>query len=76
MKLKIKINKFPINLWLPTGFLKYKLFQKLFHIEEYGEIMVVLLKEVKNYIKTNGHFTLVEIETSDDNTPVNIKIKL
>ena len=76
MKLKIKINKFPINLWLPTGFLKYKLFQKLFHIEEYGEIMVVLLKEVKNYIKTNGHFTLVDIEAYDDETPVNIKIKL
>ena len=38
--------------------------------------MVVLLKEVKNYIKTNGHFTLVDIEASDDNKPVNIKIKL
>ena len=73
MKITIKEDKFNLNFYLPTFFLKTKAFTKLIiknediHIpfKDYYHVL-------SNYSKKNGHFDLVEIES--ENTKIIIRI--
>lgn len=71
----IKIKKFDsvgIRFWIPTSFLKSKIIklfiQKYCHDENIMEIlniMPIIYNSLKEYIKVNGHFKLIEIEDND-----------
>ena len=72
MKIHIKSNDgYGIKLWLPTSLLKSKFFLK--NIKKYGGIDIEPLmnllpkinKTLKTYIKKYGHFTLVDVRSSD-----------
>ena len=72
MKIHIKSNDgYGIKLWLPTSLLKSKFILK--NIKKYGGIDVEPLmnllpkinKTLKTYIKKYGHFTLVDVRSSD-----------
>ena len=72
MKIHIKSNDgYGIKLWLPTSLLKSKFILK--NIKKYGRIDIEPLmnllpkinKNLKTYIKKYGHFTLVDVRSSD-----------
>ena len=72
MKIHIKSNDgYGIKLWLPTSLLKSKFILK--NIKKYGGIDIEPLmnllpkinKNLKTYIKKYGHFTLVDVRSSD-----------
>ena len=72
MKIHIKSNDgYGIKLWLPTSLLKSKFILK--NIKKYGGIDIEPLinslpkinKTLKTYIKKHGHFTLVDVRSSD-----------
>lgn len=72
MKLHIKDSKgFGFKLWLPTSLLKSKFIIK--NIKKYGgadiepliNSLPTINKVLKEYIKKNGHFVLVDIKSSD-----------
>ena len=72
MKIHIKSNDgYGIKLWLPTSLLKSKFILK--NIKKYGGIDIEPLmnllpkinKTLKTYIKKYGHFTLVDVRSSD-----------
>ena len=72
MKIHIKSNDgYGIKLWLPTSLLKSKFILK--NIKKYGGIDIEPLmnllpkinKTLKRYIKKHGHFTLVDVRSSD-----------
>ena len=60
-----------INLWLPTSLLKSKLILNTIKkncgtdIESLMESLPIIYKTLKTYIKKHGHFTLVDIRSSD-----------
>ena len=39
-------------------------------IEQYRPYLKVIIKKLKRYVKENGHFTLVEIESDDSNIKI------
>lgn len=54
--------------WIPTCLIKGKLATHFLEKEEKGQFEAFILpfyKELKKYIKENGHFTLVEINGKD-----------
>jgi hypothetical protein len=72
MKIHIKSNDgYGIKLWIPTSLLKSKFILK--NIKKYGGIdiepLMILLpkinKTLKAYIKKHGHFTLIDVRSSD-----------
>ena len=72
MKIHIKSNDgYGIKLWLPTSLMKSKFILK--NIKKYGGIDIEPLmnllpkinKTLKIYIKKHGHFTLVDVRSSD-----------
>ena len=72
MKIHIKSNDgYGIKLWLPTSSLKSKFILK--NIKKYGRIDIdplmsllpKIYKTLKTYIKKHGHFTLVDVRSSD-----------
>lgn len=72
MKIHIKSNDgYGIKLWLPTSSLKSKFILK--NIKKYGGIDIdplmnllpKIYKTLKTYIKKHGHFTLVDVRSSD-----------
>ena len=72
MKIHIKSNDgYGIKLWLPTSLLKSKFIIK--NIKKHGGIDIEPLmnllpkiyKTLKAYIKKHGHFTLVDVRSSD-----------
>lgn len=72
MKIHIKSNDgYGIKLWLPTSLLKSKFILK--NIKKYGGIDIDPLmnllpkinKTLKTYIKKHGHFTLVDVRSSE-----------
>ena len=72
MKIHIKSNDgYGIKLWLPTSLLKSKFIIK--NIKKHGGIDIEPLmnllpkiyKTLKVYIKKHGHFTLVDVRSSD-----------
>ena len=73
MKIKVKPNegKITFRFWLPTSALKSKLISKQLSKYckgtniDFSNIMPVLYKSLKKYIKENGHFTLIDIVSSD-----------
>lgn len=58
-----------IKFWLPTSFLKSKLILKL--LNKYtdttyiSDLLPMLYSSLKKYIKLNGHFTFISIESND-----------
>ena len=72
MKLHIKEREsFEIKLWLPTSLLKSKLIIRCIKkhagkdVQAFITALPILYKELKKYIKKNGHFVLVDVEGSD-----------
>ena len=80
MKLKIKADKHNIFLWLPTSLLKSRLVyniikcairndakkkDKPFEMPFDRQQQLQLYKALKQCIKDNGHFNLVEVESHD-----------
>ena len=72
MKIHIKSNDgYGIKLWIPTSLLKSKFILK--NIKKHGGIdiepLMILLpkinKTLKAYIKKHGHFTLIDVRSSD-----------
>ena len=72
MKIHIKSNDgYGIKLWLPTSLMKSKFILK--NIKKYGGIDIEPLmnllpkiyKTLKIYTKKHGHFTLVDVRSSD-----------
>ncbi len=72
MKLYIKEDKgHELKLWLPTSLLKSKFIIR--NIKRYGstdiepfmDLLPMLYKVLKKYIKQNGHFVLLDIKSSD-----------
>ena len=72
MKIHIKSNDgYGIKLWLPTSLMKSKFILK--NIKKYGGIDIEPLmnllpkiyKTLKKYTKKHGHFTLVDVRSSD-----------
>ena len=72
MKIHVKSSDgHKIKLWLPTSLLKSKFI--LNNIKKHGETDIdplmnslpIIYKTLKTYIKKHGHFTLVDIESSD-----------
>ena len=72
MKIHIKSNDgYGIKLWLPTSLLKSKFILK--NIKKYGGIDIEpvmnllpkINKTLKTYIKKHGHFTIVDVRSSD-----------
>ena len=72
MKIHIKSNDgYGIKLWLPTSLMKSKFILK--NIKKYGGIDIDPLmnllpkinKTLKTYIKKHGHFTLVDVRSSE-----------
>ena len=80
MKLYIKSDEgYKLNFWLPTSLIKSKLLCKaLFqnkgvNIDAAINITPYLYKNIKKYIKKQGHFILVEIQSVEG---YNITIKV
>lgn len=72
MKLHIKgSDKFGFKIWLPTSLLKSKFVIKNIkkhsgtNIEPFINSLPIIYRALKQYIKKNGHFVLVDIESSD-----------
>ena len=72
MKIHVKSSDgHKIKLWLPTSLLKSKFI--LNNIKKYGGTYIeplvnsspIIFKTLKAYIKKHGHFTLVDIRSSD-----------
>lgn len=76
MKINYKYGKLKLTIWIPTSLVKNKKIQKLLHIEEYNEFINVALIECRKYVKKNGHFTLIDLNTIDEGKKINIKIKI
>lgn len=79
MKLIIKPDGFNIKLWLPTSLLKSKFIIKriIKHCGDDNEQLMnslpIIYKSLKEYIRENGHFILIEIQSFDGDL-VQIKV--
>ena len=72
MKIYIKSNDgHNIKLWLPTSLLKSKFILNNIKksggtdIEPLMKLIPIIYKTLKKYIKEHGHFTLVDVRSSD-----------
>jgi len=67
MKIKIHDGESGKNivLFLPTWAMKWKLIWKYSKNEKYYPFICAIYKELREYIRKNGHFSLIEI---DDHT--------
>ena len=72
MKLHIKSNDgYGIKLWIPTSLLKSKFILRILKkrceidIEPLMNLLPKIYKTLKIYTKKHGHFTLVDVRSSD-----------
>ena len=67
MKIKVLNEGKKIYLFLPLFFIKFKIIRNSIPEEykEYRDILPVIYKELRKYVKENGHFTFVEVESND-----------
>lgn len=72
MRIKVKpAEGRGINLWLPTSLLKSKFIVSIIkkNIDNktkiYLDMIPQIYKSLKKYIKQNGHFILVDVDSSD-----------
>lgn len=71
MKLHIKASEgFRLNLWLPTSLLKSKFVithikKHVAGIEPLMNTLPLVYKALEKHIKKNGHFVLIDIESSN-----------
>ena len=71
MKLYIKSDKFRLIMWLPTSVIKSKLLLKQIkkHAgkdnEELIDSIPLIYSALRTYVKEHGHFTLVDVKSSD-----------
>lgn len=85
MKINIKVNeedsKFRLNLWVPTSLIKSRFIWKQVGkskgmtpelSQRIQKAVSKAYSEIKEYIRANGHFTLVEADS--DGTHVKITI--
>ena len=82
MKIHIQENEgFKIRLWFPTSIIKSKFIVKTIRkysknsidIEPVLTLLPTIHKSIKTYIKKNGHFILVDVD-SQEGYKVQIKI--
>ena len=80
MKLVILRPHLKLFFWTPTSILRWKwLWKKIISsaeqiaYEEIVEFLPFIIKGLKQYVKTQGHFYLLDIE-AEDGTKVKIKI--
>ena len=65
MKIKIKYKKFKLTLFAPLGILKTRLITKKIEDEKLKKLLPKIVKELKKYAKSNGHFTLIELKSNN-----------
>lgn len=74
--MQIHINSdegYKIKLWLPTSLLRSKILIKIIKkkggidINPLMDMLPIIYKTLKKYIKKYGHFVLVDIESNDGN---------
>ena len=77
MILKIKDSKgFGFAFWLPTALLKCKFILKKINkhsdtdIDQFIALLTTINKSLKEYIKKNGHFVLVDVKSAEGETVV------
>ena len=77
MTLQIKNSKgFGFTLWLPTALLKCKFILKKINkhsdtdIDQFIALLPTINKSLKEYIKKNGHFVLVDVKSAEGETVV------
>ena len=80
MKLVISRHHLKLFFWAPTSILKWKwLWKKIIssteqiEYEELVNLIPFIIKGLKLYVKTQGHFYLLEVE-AEDGTKVKIRI--
>lgn len=74
IKVKSKADNFHLKIWIPTSCIRWKWIWKMAEkhdkssgvdYEAFKEISPELYKAIQNYIQENGHFTLVDVVSSD-----------
>lgn len=85
MNINISSIKHTIKLYLPTSFIKMKFIWKCIYKEQYKDLSIEeknnkinettrnirkIYNEIKKYIKKNGHFILLEVESSEGNIKI------
>ena len=74
MKIAIFGERFHFKMHVPIFFIKSKIFLKAIHADISSETMRVCYKEIKRYVKQNGHFKFVDIEAANGGGRVEITI--
>lgn len=75
IKIQSKENNYKLVIFLPTSLIKTKIFWSFINnesIKEAYHLARITYKLLKNYIKENGHFTLVDIQS--ENGLIEIKV--
>ncbi|MDE5566511.1 MAG: hypothetical protein K2I77_05950 [Anaeroplasmataceae bacterium] len=80
MKLVILRPRLKLFFWAPTSILRWNwIWKKILsskeniEFEEIAKLLPFLLKSLRQYVKKNGHFYLLEVEAKDG-TKVKIKV--
>lgn len=75
MVVNIRIEKLKFKLFLPTSLLKSRFIVKKITCNGTENLWAKdLYKTVKKYVKENGHFTLLELCDSQENTYITIRV--
>ena len=72
MQVKIKSKNYKeFKIYLPLFMLKVLLFlARSDEIDRFLPLIKIVLKDVKRYVRENGHFELVEIETEGNKVKI------
>lgn len=80
MKIYISRPRLKLFFWVPTSILRWKwMWKKMVSCADYVEydelveLLPSVVKGIKKYIKTNGHFYIVDVQATDG-TKVKIKV--
>ena len=66
MKIIIKTNPHKFSFYLPSGFIRSTILLNSLDLdEETKKLIKSCYPHIKKFIKTNGHFNLVEIDNKD-----------
>lgn len=73
MKITVKLNKAKFNLYFPLFFLKSTAFNNLITKKEEVQISFnPYYRILKKYIKENGHFDIIEIESKEEKITIRV----
>ena len=66
MKIIIKNNPHKFSFYLPNGFMRSTILLKSLDLDrETRKLIKSCYPHIKKFIKTNGHFNLVEVDSND-----------